>query len=65
MQLTGFDCIYTEKALKHSSSLQISAVPRKAIKVGIFQKDEIEDFKRQGIIHNFEDLSEHNAPRGY
>ena len=56
--------IYTEKALKRPSSLQISAVSRKAPKVRIFQKDEIKDFKKQGI-HNFEDLSEHNAPKGY
>ena len=45
--------------------MQISAVPRKAPKVRIFQKDEIEDFKKQDIIHNFEDLSEHNASRDY
>ena len=38
--------------------MQISAVPRKAPKVRIFQKDEIEDFKKQDVIHNFEDLSE-------
>ena len=43
--------IYTKKALKHPSSLQISAVPRKAPKVRIFQKDEIKDFKKQEIVH--------------
>ena len=60
-----YPTIYTEKALKRPSSMQISAVARKAPKVRIFQKDEIEDFKIQDIIYNFEDLSEHNAPRGY
>ena len=60
-----YPTIYTEKALKRPSSLQISAVPRKAAKVRIFQNDEIEEFKKQDIIHNFQDLSERNAPRGY
>ena len=60
-----YPTIYTEKVLKHPSSLQISAVPRKAPKVRIFQKDEIKDFKKQDITHNFEDLSEHNVPRDY
>ena len=65
IQLKPYPTIYTEKALKRPSSFQISAVARKAPKVRIFQKDEIEDFRKQDIIHNFEDLSEHNAPRGY
>ena len=60
-----YPTIYIEKALKRPSSLQISAVLRKAPKVRIFQKDKIEDFKKQDIIHNFQDLSELNAPRGY
>ena len=59
-----YPTVYTEKALKYPSSLQISAVPCKAPKVRIFQKDEIKDFKKQDIIYHFEDLSEQNAPRG-
>ena len=42
-----YPTIYTENALKRPSSLQISAVPRKAPKVHMFQKDEIEKFKNK------------------
>ena len=59
-----YPTIYTTEVVKRPSSLQISAVARKAPKVRIFQKEEIEDFKKQGIILYSEDLSEYN-PRGY
>ena len=45
--------------------MQAVAVPRKAPKIRVFQKDELEDFKSQDLICNFADLSECNAPAGY
>ena len=45
--------------------MQAVAVPRKAPKVQVFQKDELEDFKFQDLISNFADLSACNAPAGY
>ena len=45
-----YPTICTEKALKCPSNLKISAVPRKAPKVHVFQKDEIEDFKNKIIF---------------
>ena len=45
--------------------MQVVAVPLKAPKIRVFQKDESESFKSQDLVSNFADLSECNAPAGY
>ena len=63
--LQPYPTIHTGKALKRPSTLQAVAVPCKAPKIRVFQKDKLEDFKSQDLISNFADLSECNAPAGY
>ena len=63
--LQPYPTIHTGKALRRPSTLQAEAVPRKAPKIRVFQKDELKDFKSQDLIGNFADLSECNAPAGY
>ena len=63
--LQPYPTIHTGKALKRPSTLQAVAVPRKAPKIRVFQKDELEDFISQDLMSNFADLSECNAPAGY
>ena len=58
--LQPYPTIHTEKALKRSSTLQVVAVPRKAPKIRVFQKDELEDFKSGcsafALLHYYDDF---------
>ena len=53
------------KILKHQSALEAVAIPCKAPKTQVFQKDKLEDFEFQDLVNNFADLNECNAPAGY